>query len=224
MTVIDLLRKYNAQEGNAAYENQLVEDVFCTVSQDTWEVDCLDQTYIVIPHSDITVTVNLNEYNSCVDDCSENESPFTQTDLLNKEEEQIQELIFRIRVSTSISYRQNLANRLIALLNDAKEEDPTSLGIATGSLRNFYNFLRLHPDLKHPTVSLTPDYNIYASWRNGQKRVFSVHFLPNGEVRFVIFKPNARHPERQIRISGTATVDILMEIMAPYGIRDWITE
>lgn len=135
------------------------------------------------------------------------------------------ELIFRIRTSLSIRYRESLANRLVTLFKDTKEEDPDSPGIAAGSLRNFFNFLQLHPNLKYPSISLTPEYNIYASWRDEQNRVFSVHFLPNGgDARFVIFKPNYRHPERQIRISGTSTTDILMETVSPYRVYDWISE
>ena len=153
----------------------------------------------------------------------EKEDPFTQVDLLDSEEDQVKELIFRIRTSKSIPYRQSLANRLFTLFYDAKEEDPASLGISAGSLRNFYKFLLLHTNLKCPTISLAPDYNIYASWRGEQKRIFSVHFLPNGDARFVIFIPNVRHPERQIRISGAVTTDILMETVAPYHVCDWIS-
>ena len=153
----------------------------------------------------------------------EKEDPFTQVDLLDSEEDHVKELIFRIRTSKSIPYRQSLANRLFTLFYDAKEEDPASLGISAGSLRNFYKFLLLHTNLKCPTISLTPDYNIYASWRGEQKRIFSVHFLPNGDARFVIFIPNVRHPERQIRISGAVTTDILMETVAPYHVCDWIS-
>jgi hypothetical protein len=149
---------------------------------------------------------------------------FTQEDLLNTEDEQVQELIFRVKTSLFIPYRQRLANRLIALFKDAKEEDPTCPGIAVGSLRNFYNFLQLHTTIKCPTISLTPEYNIYASWRDNQKRIFSVHFLPNGDVRFVIFTPNDKHPERQIRHSVSATTDILKETVSPYGVWDWISE
>ncbi len=154
----------------------------------------------------------------------EKDNPFTQADLLNDEENEIHELIFRIRRSHSIPHRENFANKLLTLHNDAKEEDSDSSGIALGSLRYFYNFLQLHANLKCPIISLTPDNNIYASWREEQNRVFSVHFLPNGDVRFVIFKPNERHPGRQIRISGTATTDTLMETITPNGLRDWITE
>jgi len=163
--------------------------------------------------SEVTVTIWLEEDN-----------PYTQTDLLEDEENQIQELIFLIRNSSSIPYRETLANRLITLLKDAKEEDFASVGINVGSLRSFYNFLRLHTTLKYPITSLTPDNTIYASWKGEQKRVFSVHFLPNGDVRFVIFKPNDRHPEKQIRISGTATTDTLIETVTPNGLGDWIAE
>lgn len=172
----------------------------------------------------ITPAVDEEDRKASVSDWPENEDPFTQTDLLNKEENQVQDLIFQIRKSLSIPYHEGLAKRLLTLFNDAKEEDSASLGIAVGSLRNFYNFLKLHTNLKCPTISLTPDYNIYASWRGKQNRVFSVHFLLNADARFVIFKPNDRHPERQIRLSGIATTDVLMETVVPDAISDWVSE
>ena len=150
------------------------------------------------------------------------DDPFTQTNLLDSEEDQVQKLIFRIRTSLSIHYRKKLADRLTVLFDDAKEEDSATVGIAVGSLRNFYNFLQFHTNLKCPSVSLTPENNIYASWRADQNRVFSVHFLPNGDARFVIFKPNDRHPELQVRLSGTATSDVILETLAPSTMVDWI--
>jgi len=153
----------------------------------------------------------------------ENDDPFTQENLLNREDNQVQDLIYQIKRFAAIIHWEKVANRLITLFKDAKEEDPTSLGISVGSLRNFYNFIRLYSNLKSPTISLTPDNNIYASWRVNQKTVFSIHFLPLGDVRFVIFKPNDRHPERQIRISGTTTTDILKATVAHHGVWDWIS-
>ena len=171
-----------------------------------------------------TAFVNQEEFSTSIIDSPDNQDSITQAILLENEEDQVQELIFRIRKSLSITYHESLANRLLTLFNDAKEEDSASLGISVGSLRNFYNFFRLHTNLKCPTISLTPDYNIYASWRGEQNRVFSVHFLPNGDVRFVIFKPNDRHPGRQIRLSGIATTDILMETVAPESVSYWVSE
>jgi len=172
----------------------------------------------------ITAFVNQEESDTSLIDLPENQDSITQATLLNSEEDQVQELIFWIKRSRTISYRESLANRLLILFNDAKEEDPDCIGIAAESLRNFINFIQLHTDIKCPTISLTPDYNIYASWRGEQNRVFSIHFLPNADARFVMFKPNDRHPERKIRISGIATIDILMETVTPYYIGDWISE
>lgn len=152
----------------------------------------------------------------------EKKDPFTQTNLLDSEEEKVRELIFRFRTSLSIPYREKLADRLVTLFYDAREEDFASVGISVGSLQTFYNFLRLYANLKCPTISLTPENNVYASWRGEQNRVFSVHFLPDDDTRFVVFKPNPLHLERQIRISGTATADILMATVVPYGVGDWI--
>jgi len=85
-------------------------------------------------------------------------------------------------------------------------------------------FFQINTNIKCPIISLTPENNIYASWKSEQNRVFSVHFLGRGSVRFVILKPNDRHPEQQIRLSGTATYDILRETVTPHGVWDWISE
>jgi hypothetical protein len=171
-----------------------------------------------------TPTANKESLVVFISDWPEKTDSSTQGNLLYSADEQVQELIFQIKTSLFIPYMERLANRLIILFNDAKEEDPTCPGISAGSLRYFYNFLQLHTNLKCPTISLSPEYNIYASWRDGQKRVFSIHFLPNGDVRFVIFQPNDKHPERQIRISAIATADILKDMVAPSGVWDWISE
>ena len=104
--------------------------------------------------------------------------PSTQAELLSTKDDQVQALIHQIRKSLFISNHENLANKLITLFNVAKEEKLTSLGISVNSLSNFYDFLRLYTNIKNPTLSLTPDYNIYASWR-AENRIFSAHFLCN---------------------------------------------
>jgi len=161
---------------------------------------------------------------SSVRDWPEKKDPFTKEDLLNSEDNQVQQLIFQIRISTYIPNNERLANRLIALFNDAKEEDPDSTGISVDSIRSFYNFLQKHTYLKYPIITLTPDNDIYASWKGGQNQVFSVHFVSNEDVRFVIFKPNENNPERKIISYGTDTVDTLMKTVAFSGIWDWISD
>lgn len=151
----------------------------------------------------------------------EKKDPITQLNLIESEEEEVQELIYQLKTSY-IRYQDKIVNRLITLFKDSKEEDPYGPGITAGSLRNFINFLELYPNVKYPSISLTPEHNIYVSWRGEHNRVFSIHFLPNKDTRFVVFMPNYRHPERKIRISGITTVDVLMETVKPYKVTDWI--
>ncbi len=151
------------------------------------------------------------------------EESFTQSNLVETEEGQVKEIIFQIKTSPSILCRQ-IGNKLLALFNDAKVDDPNSVGISIGSLQSFFNFIKSHSDLKCPSLSLSPDYNIYSSWRSKQDRVFSVHFLSGADVRFVLFKQNDRHPDRQVRLSGTATIDVLKETVESHGVWNWISE
>jgi hypothetical protein len=229
MPEIDLYKMPNEfdpeQIASIIYGNQLIEDNSPNDYPYTgaWGVIFPRKILEMAPYKN-TAFVNQEEFETSIIDLPENQDPITQTTLLKREEDQVQELIFRIKRSKSICYRESLANRLLTLFNDAKEEDPDCLGIATKSLRNFNNFLYLHTNLNCPTISLTPDYNIYASWKGEQGRVFSLHFLPNEDVRFVIFKPNDRHPERKIRVSGIATTDVLKETMMSYRIKEWISE
>lgn len=165
----------------------------------------------------VTPTVNQNAEELFVVDGGTGE-PYTQADILDSVEDQVQDLIFRIRKSR----HEKLASRLLSLYNEANEEDPTSVGISLGSLSNFHHFLEVFGNLKKPSITLTDDNNIYTSWKT-ECRLFSMHFLPDGIINFVIFSPNHRNPERKDRVSGTATADTLEKIVAP-EIFHWITQ
>jgi hypothetical protein len=222
----DISERFEQVICRIAYGNEAIEDYFPGNYQDSGAWDIMLQELPTLGSCYIkTALAYQEESGTLIKFWPGNKNPLTQGDLLKNEEDQVQELIFQIRRSISITYKDNLANKLLTLFNDAKEEDPYSLGMSAGSLRSFTNFLLSHTNLKCPTISLTPDYNIYASWRCEQNRVFSVHFFPNGDARFVIFKPNNRHPERITRISGVATTDILMEtVVIPNRIEEWISE
>jgi hypothetical protein len=148
----------------------------------------------------------------------------TQLDLLKSLDGELLDLIFQINGDRSIQYSNKLANKVLTLFNLAKEEDPLSIGISLNSLQKFFHFLQMNNNLKCPSISLTPENNIYASWRRESKKVFSVHFLPNGDCRFVIFRPNDRHPEKTIRISGGTTCDMLMETVKSHNVNEWASE
>lgn len=221
MDVLELQKK-----ANIAYGAKSIREDFLTVqsSSGAWNID----QKINIPKdvgswSPSAITAG-EEHRVSIPVWHRESGSVTQTILLDDEENQVQDLMFQIKTSLSIPHLEKIVKRLDTLLCDAKEEDSSSVGIDVGSLRTFYNFLLLHDNLNCPSISLTPDNNIYASWRDKQNRVFSVHFLPNLDTRFVIFKPNDKHPERKIRIYGTATIDILIETVSPSNELDWISE
>lgn len=147
----------------------------------------------------------------------------TKTDLVDNEDENAMELIWRIRTNLLLSCREQLANRLEDLFSYAKEEDPDVVGIELGSLTSLSSFLLLYPKIMCPELSLTPDHYIYASWRF-EDRLISLHFLKEWDVRFVIFKPNDMNPGKKIRIFGITTSDMLAETIASLGAFDWIRQ
>jgi hypothetical protein len=143
---------------------------------------------------------------------------------VSAEDESIEEVIWRVATSVSISYRTKLAARLRELQEAVQEEESDGRGITVRSLQHFMEFLKAHPMLRCPAVSATPDRNIYASWKSASDRIFSIHFFPDGSVRFVIFRPNEKHAGEVIRISGTATLDVVMSIAAPHGVLSWASD
>lgn len=207
---------------NTLWDTQEGEDAFPSgfSQSNTWIVSEYNPKKVFVytntPVVDFTDnTLNVLVYFSCQD-------PITNKDLLNCDEDEVQELIYQIKMSVSINNRTIIANRLLELYQYSKEEGPDTVGISTESLRNFVGFLQNNNMLKCPEISLTPDYNIYVSWKDDRGQVFSVHFLHEKDVRFVLFKTNYRHPERKIRISGAATSDVLMETLSPHRIYNWV--
>jgi hypothetical protein len=138
------------------------------------------------------------------------------------DEQSVEEIIRYVQTTLPVRYRARLASRLSELEKAVQEEELN--GIAVRSLQHFIELLGAYPALRCPAVSVTPDRNIYASWKLGSTRVFSIHFLPDGKVRFVIFCPNDKHPGETIRLSGTATVDVVMSIAEPHGVLNWASD
>ena len=140
------------------------------------------------------------------------------------EDESEEEIIWRVGTTLAVPYRISLVSRLSELQKAVQEEELDGRGISAKSLQHFIELLNAYRALRCPTVSVTPDRNIYASWKSGSDRLFSVHFLQDGKVRFVIFCPNDKRPGETIRLSGTATVDVILSTAAPHGVLNWATE
>jgi hypothetical protein len=140
------------------------------------------------------------------------------------EDESVEEIIWRAGTTLPVPYKRKVASRLNELQKAVQEEESNSCGITAKSLQSFVEFLKSHPTFRYPAISVTPDRNIYASWRSGTNRIFSVHFLPDGKIRFIIICPNDKLTGETIRISGSATLDIVMKVIEPYGVLAWARE
>ncbi len=154
---------------------------------------------------------------------TEIENAFSATELIDNEEQQIMHRIFLFRTTLSIPYKNKLAERFVTLFNDVKEEDPLTAGPSLESLRNFYNFLRVHDKLKMPSISLTPGNLIYASWRD-ENKFFSIIFAKNEFAQFAIFEPDSNDPSSNIRLSGTIAIEKLLETVKSTGVLNWILD
>ena len=147
----------------------------------------------------------------------------TETNLIDSEAKQIMDLIFRIRALLPVPYSNKLADRLITLFYDAQEEDPQSVGPSIDSFHTFYDFLKIHNDLKIPSISLTPENLIYASWR-AESKIFSVIFAKSQFVHFFVFAPDNRDPNRNVRLSGAIAVENLLDTVQAIGVLNWISD
>lgn len=126
-----------------------------------------------------------------------------------------------IRREKRIAYRDQLADRLEALLTATQEEDSAGPGISSDSIKHFVTFVRTYPRLKPPSVTIMPTGDLYAEWRSGPTNDFSAHFLPNGTARFVVFAPDPAGGLRPVRIWGISSVASLMRTVRPHGIQRW---
>lgn len=77
----------------------------------------------------------------------------------------VQELILQIR-----AINETIADKLLVLFKNAKEQDITSPGIRIDSLRSFYCFLQKYPIVAPLNISLTTNDNIYVTYGNGMFR------------------------------------------------------
>jgi hypothetical protein len=129
-------------------------------------------------------------------------------------------IILHIRLFSSLSYRDRLAARMEELL-DAYVEENEGRTFSADSLRALINFLEGNPSFNYPVLTLTPSGNLYAQWKSGKDKLLSIHFLPTSDARYVIFKLNPKHSGRITRITGSTTVNALIDVVGPAGVAEW---
>ena len=151
------------------------------------------------------------------------EDVFGSVDVQSDRHQQIETIVQHIRRALAFENRDRIANRIEVLEEARLEElDYGDLPLSSKSLEAFVSFLDREPDLKYPILTLNPDGHVFAEWEAAPNRYFAVEFLAaNDDVRFVIFSPNPRHHDKRMRLSGSATVDTLMIVAEPHGVRSW---
>ena len=151
-------------------------------------------------------------------------SDFDLLDELRTPRGQIQRQITAIRGSGGLPYRECLARRLSFLLGALEEEEETWAEDSPDSLRHMLVFLRATPDLRCPTVTITPSMTFRAEWQTGQNRHLAIDFLPDGQVRFVVFSPDPLYPDRVQRVSGIVSRADVMRAIDPYEVHRWAAD
>jgi hypothetical protein len=148
---------------------------------------------------------------------------FTQKELfdVNVEEKQVQQLISQISLFDKLSCKEIIKNKLDKLYIISKEEDPGSTGISLDSLRTFYKFLQNNIMIECPMISLTPDNDIYATWKNIDGQLLSLNFLQDGNVSFVLFKFDTNNPTKITPASDTIPVSQLFRVIDFTEILSW---
>jgi len=149
------------------------------------------------------------------------DNPFSHIDEFLDNEEKVHLFINHIKNNLIAPYRVRLAKRINDLFDFTIEDDPDGIGISADSLQHFIAFLQRYPELKYPDVVLSPERNIVSEWHVDYHHHFSVDFLPTGDVRFVIFRPNPKKPKKTDRLSGVSTWDCLYEIMGNNSVLSW---
>lgn len=135
---------------------------------------------------------------------------------------EIRGVIAAFRLQSRLSYRERLGDRLDFLLAAMEDEGEEWSECSAESLRQMLLFLGEQPGISYPTVGVAPDGTFVAQWQAGKEDHFSIDFFPDGGVAFVVFCPDPHHPDRVQRVSGTASRDSLMEVVAPYQVHRWV--
>jgi hypothetical protein len=151
-------------------------------------------------------------------------SGFYVLDELRTPKGQIQRQIPAFRRGGGLPYRERLARRLDFLLGALEEEEETWAEDSPDSLRQMLLFLQAVPDFRCPTVTVTPAATFRAEWNAGQNRHLAIDFLPDGQVRFVVFSPDPLHPDRVQRVSGIVSRADVMRAIEPYKIYRWAAD
>lgn len=123
-----------------------------------------------------------------------------------------QDSLRRLQLSR-LEFKARLADRITAL-DAAYAEDYEGRSLSWSAFEALLTYLEASPAPAYPSVTATPAGDIYAEWHGPGGRLSTIEFLDSGEARFLVFRPNPKHPQRVDRLTGTTTTDALPETIA----------
>jgi hypothetical protein len=121
----------------------------------------------------------------------------------------------------NVNKLRKLAARLSTLQEFSGDEHPEQASPVPAAVLDLIIFLTLHPALDFPSIVLTPSGNVRIQWRRVRGEHFAIEFLGDNVVQYVIFAPDQKNAGNTLAVSGTATVDSIMQIAEPYGVLRW---
>ena len=138
-------------------------------------------------------------------------------------EQEIHILIDSLSATHDMNFIKATEARLLSLREMLREEEGPSAEFSLDSLRAFLAFLRQIPGVRQPSITLTPEGEVYARWKDEGVRLFAIHFISGETVRFVAFRPNPRRPRLVQRVSGVDAVDTVMSTANnACSVLDWV--
>jgi hypothetical protein len=145
-------------------------------------------------------------------------------DVLRTPKEQILQQVKAFRKGSRLPYRERLARRLDFLLRALEEEGEPLADDSPDSLRQMLLFLEALPEFRCPTVTVTPVATFRAQWQADPTEHFAVDFVPDGQVRFVVFAPEPGHPARVERVSGIVSPANAIKTIETYQVDRWAAD
>jgi hypothetical protein len=145
-------------------------------------------------------------------------------DVLRTPKERIREQVKALRRGSRLPYREHLARRLDFLLRALEKEEEPLAEDSPESLRQMLLFLKGLPDFRCPTVTVTPLATFRAQWQADRNEHFAVDFVPDGQIRFVVFAADPGHAGRVDRVSGIVSPANAMKAIETYQVHRWAAD
>jgi hypothetical protein len=107
--------------------------------------------------------------------------------------------------------------RQLDLLHDEEEWAPEDKPVNLASYKTLVRAILYHQVDSRPALSLMPNGNLLALWRDGDDKL-TVEFLPDNRTRWFVQCNSDSGPER---VTGTTPLERLRTVLQPYGAERW---